>query len=190
MHRKSRFTLVMMAILLMVGMLGIQPAKLVEANNISQPLPFSQDWTNPALITTSDDWSAVPGIVGFRGDGLTSADDVDPQTVLGPDSPGVIDVNANIVNPNTYTTGGVTEFAIDNPVVALQGSGTADAPYLLMYLNSTGFQDIVVSYLLRDIDGSTDNSAQQVALHYRVGGVGDYTNVPAAYVADASPDRL
>jgi len=55
-----------------------------------------------------------------------------------------------------------------------------------MYLNSTGLQDIVVSYLLRDIDGSEDNSAQQVALHYRVAGVGDFINVPAAYVADAS----
>lgn len=29
MHRTSRFTLVMMAILLMVGMVGIQPAKPV-----------------------------------------------------------------------------------------------------------------------------------------------------------------
>jgi len=31
MHRKSRFTLVMMAVLLMVGMLGIQPAEPVQA---------------------------------------------------------------------------------------------------------------------------------------------------------------
>ena len=186
MLRKSRFTLVMMAVLLMVGMLGIQPSKLVEANYISQPLPFSQDWTNANLITTSDVWSAVPGIVGYRGDNITGASDTDPQTLLGPDSSVVIDVNANIVTPNTYTTGGVTEFAIDNPVVALQGSETANAPYLLFFLNSTGFQDIVVSYLLRDIDGSADNSIQQVALHYRVGGAGDFINVPAAYVADAS----
>ena len=39
MHRKSRFTLVMMALLLMVGMLGIQPAKPVLAAN---PLRISQ----------------------------------------------------------------------------------------------------------------------------------------------------
>ena len=31
MHRKSRLTLVMMSVLLMVGMLGIQPAKPVQA---------------------------------------------------------------------------------------------------------------------------------------------------------------
>ena len=39
MHRKSRFTLVLMAILLMVGMAGIQPAKPVQAAN---PLRISQ----------------------------------------------------------------------------------------------------------------------------------------------------
>ena len=32
MHVRSRFTLVMMAILLMVGMVGIQPAKPVQAD--------------------------------------------------------------------------------------------------------------------------------------------------------------
>ncbi len=39
MHRKSRFTLVIMALLLVVGMLGIQPAKPVQAAN---PLRISQ----------------------------------------------------------------------------------------------------------------------------------------------------
>jgi len=105
MHRKSRLTLVMMAILLMFGMVGIQPARQVRANSNSQLLPFSQDWTNANLITTSDDWSAVPGIIGYRGDNITGASDTDPQTLLGPDSPGVIDVNANQTNPNTNTTG-------------------------------------------------------------------------------------
>jgi len=39
----------------------------VSATNIMdatyQTLPFSQDWTNINLITTSDDWTGVPGIV-------------------------------------------------------------------------------------------------------------------------------
>ena len=186
MHVRSRFTLVMMAILLMIGMVGIQPSKPVEANNSLQNLPFSQDWTNTNLISTNDDWSLIPGIIGFRGDNLTSTTGVDPQTVLSPDSQGVIDVIANQLYPNTNTQGGVAEFHLENPVVALQGSGTADAPYLLMYLNSSGFQNIVVSYLLRDIDGSADNSVQPVALHYRVGGSGNFINVADAYIADAS----
>src|SRR5690606_31035660 len=37
-----------------------------------------------------------------------------------------------------------------------------------------------------DLDGSADNAVQQVALQYRVGGTGDFTNVPGAFVADAT----
>ncbi|MEK7426296.1 MAG: fused nuclease/metallophosphatase/5'-nucleotidase/calcium-binding protein, partial [Actinomycetota bacterium] len=96
------------------------------------------------------------------------------------------DVNANQTNPNTFATGGVTEFDIVDDVVALTGSGTADAPYLRLYLNTTGQSNITVQYNLRDIDGSVDNAAQQVALHYRVGASGTWTDVPAAYVADAT----
>ena len=71
-------------------------------------------------------------------------------------------------------------------MVALQGSGTADAPYLLIYLNTTGYQSINVAYNLRDVDGSTDDAVQPVALHFRVGTAGSFTNVPAAFVADAT----
>ncbi|MBP7354565.1 MAG: ExeM/NucH family extracellular endonuclease, partial [Longilinea sp.] len=98
----------------------------------------------------------------------------------------VVDVNANQTQPDTYTTGGVTEFEITNPVVALSGSGTADAPYILVNLDTTGSTNIQVSYNVRDIDGSVDNTAQQVALHYRVGNSATWTNVPAAYIADAT----
>jgi hypothetical protein len=33
---------------------------------------FFQDWTNTDLITTANDWSDIDGIVGYRGDGLSS----------------------------------------------------------------------------------------------------------------------
>ncbi|HEX5636849.1 MAG TPA: hypothetical protein VFY78_07155, partial [Gammaproteobacteria bacterium] len=89
-------------------------------------------------------------------------------------------------NPNTFTTGGVTEFAITDPVVALQGSGTARAPYLKIYLNTIGRGNINVQYNLRDIDGSADNAIQPVALQYRVGSSGSFTNIPAGFVADAT----
>lgn len=148
---------------------------------------LSQNWSNAALITANDDWSGVPSIQGYRGDGLTGSTGADPQTLLAADDPGVVDVVANQVNPDTVTAGGVLEFdAIANPAVALNGSGTADAPYLRLHLNTTGRQDIQVSYNLRDLDGSADNSTQQYALHYRVGNSGGWTNVPAGYVADAS----
>ena len=42
------------------------------------------------------------------------------------------------------------------------------------------------AYNLRDIDGTTDNAVQPVALQYRVGATGAFTNVPAGFVADAT----
>lgn len=162
----------------------------VSATNVMdatyQTLPFSQDWTDINLITTSDDWTGVPGITGYRGDGLTGSTGVDPQTVLADGSGTPPDVNANLTDPDTFFTGGVAEFEITNPVVALNGSGTADAPFIVVYLDTTGYKDITVAYNVRDLDGTTDNAIQQVALHYRVGTSGDYTNVPAAYIADAT----
>ena len=155
-----------------------------------QTLPFSQDWSDTSLITINDDWSGVPGIVGFRGDNLTATTGTDPQTILVGDSLGVIDVNANQIDPNTYISGGVTEFHISDPVVALQGSGTADAPYLLISIETTNKENISISYNVRDIDGSADNAIQQVALQYRVGNSGAFTNVPAAYIADATEQNL
>jgi LPXTG-site transpeptidase (sortase) family protein len=147
---------------------------------------FSQDWTNTSLITANDNWSGVPSIIGYRGDGLTSIDGVDPQTILGADFPGVFDVIANQTNPNTNTTGGVAEFHLADPVVAMQGSITADAPYIKIFLDTTGVNKVRIAYNVRDIDGSADNAVQQVALHYRVGDSGNFTNLPAGYIADAT----
>ncbi len=151
-----------------------------------QPLPFSQDWTNTDLITINDDWSGVPGIVGYRGDGLTSTTNVDPQSVVADGTGTPVDVNANQTNPNSFATGGISEFHILNPTIALQGSGTARAPFILISVNTTGHFGIPVSYNLRDIDGSADNAVQQVALQYRVGSSGNFTNISAGYVADAT----
>ena len=159
-------------------------AARILADATPQTLSFAQDWTNTGLIATSDDWSGVAGIEGFRGDGLASTG-ADPRTVLAADDPGVIDVNANQASTG-FTTGGVAEFELANPVVALQGSGTADAPYLRLTVSTMGVTGVRVRYNVRDIDGTADNAVQQVALHYRVGTSGSWTNVPAAYVADAT----
>ena len=182
---KLNFLNLLIALAVTFGPLGMVFSG-VAANNAPQLLPFSQDWSNTGLITANDDWSGVLGIMGYRGDNLTSASGTDPQTILQPDDPGIIDVNANQTDPNTYLTGGVTEFAITDPVVALAGSGTADAPYLLILLNTTGMTTIQVSYDLRDLETGSDDAIQQVALHYRVGNIGNFTNIPEAYVADAT----
>ncbi|MBI4853875.1 MAG: VCBS repeat-containing protein, partial [Acidobacteria bacterium] len=155
-------------------------------NTTTQTLPFTQNWSNTGLITTDDNWNNVPGIVGYRGDDITNATAVDPQTLLG-EGTITIDVIANQNNPNALATGGVAEFdGITNPSVALNGSGTADAPNIIINLNTTGFTNVNVAYNLRDLDGSADNAVQPVALQYRVGTTGNFTNVPAGFVADAT----
>ncbi len=156
------------------------------AQGPGEPLPFSQNWSNTGLISTDNNWSGVPGIVGYRGDGLAGATGVDPQTILQDGSATPVNVLANQTNPNILTSGGIAEFELANPVVGFQGSGTARAPHLVISANTVGATNIAVTYNLRDVDGSADNSVQPVALHYRIGSAGNFTNIPGAFVADAS----
>ncbi|HJP91818.1 MAG TPA: DNA/RNA non-specific endonuclease [Pyrinomonadaceae bacterium] len=192
-HRRTVIRLSLTAALVVAGVLlsiaggdplGLRLLFSAHADNTAQNLPFSQNWSNTGLITADDNWTGVPGITGYRGDGLTGSTGVNPQTVLAEST--VEDVIANQTNPNTLITGGVAEFQITNPVVALQGSGTARAPYIQFSLNTSGFSGINVSYNLRDIDGSADNAIQPVALQFRIGSTGNFTNVPAGFVADAT----
>ncbi|MEH1772880.1 DUF4347 domain-containing protein [Nostoc sp.] len=148
---------------------------------------FSQDWSNPNLINIDDDWSNIPSIRGFRGDNLVSSTGIDPQTLLTNGSLTPVDVNANQSNPSTYTNSGVTEFVYEsNPTIALRGSSTAVAPHLVLYLNATGRQNVRLNFTLKDIDTSTRNSIQPVAVQYRIGNTGDFINLPAGFVSDAS----
>ena len=156
------------------------------ADNTPQTLPFTQDWTNTGLITANDNWSGVPGIEGFLGQDVTTGTGVNPQTLLTTSAvAGDLTVLANQTS-QTLTNGDVIELQIANPVVALQGSGTADAPNVVFNLNTLGKTGINVAYLLRDVDTSADNAIQPVALQYRVGSSGNFTDVPAGYVADAT----
>jgi len=182
--KRAVITTFLLVSMIAVGTFGVHLMRRAYADSAPQTLPFSQNWTNTGLITVDDNWSGVPGIIGYRGDGLTSGTAVNPQTVVAESN--VVDVTANNTTPNTFATGGVTEFHIANPVVALQGSGTARAPYIQFHLNTTGSSNINVSYNLRDVDGSADNAVQPVALQFRVGSTGNFTNVPAGFVADAT----
>lgn len=177
---KTRTLLKTAAILLIAG-------AMVRAANVPQSLPFAQAWTNVGLITANDNWSAVPGIEGYLGQDITTATGADPQTLLGVSAvANDLDVIANQSNPG-ISNGGVAEFdGIPNPTIALNGSGTADAPYIVLYLNTIGQSNITVAYNLRDLDASADNSIQPVALQYRVGSTGNFTNIPAGFVADAT----
>ncbi len=186
-HRRSRARLAGTAALAAMLSVGLPSVAFADSTpRTVQPVQFTQDWTNTALITTANDWSGVPGIVGYRGDDITAATGVDPQTLLGE---GTVTVNAlaNQTSPNTLSTGAVAEFdTLADPTIALNGSGTADAPNIVLNLDLTSSNTINVRYDLRDLDGSIDNAIQPVALQYRVGTAGAFTNVPAAFVADAT----
>ncbi len=156
------------------------------ANTTAQTAPYAQDWSNTSLITVDNDWANVPGCQGFRGDGLAVGTGVDPQTVLVDGTTTPVSLYANKPDPTTFFSGGVTEYELADPSIALAGSGTAAAPFLLVNLNTTAMTSIRVQYDARDVEAGVDNAVQQLALHYRVGNTGTWTNVPAAYIADAT----
>ena len=161
-------------------------ATAASADGTFQTLPYSQNWSNTSMITTNNNWSGVPGWIGYLGDGdpgTTSG--VDPRTITA-DIVTAVNVTANQLNANQLS-GGVIEAEFGNPVVAMQGSGTADWPNIVLHLNTTGFTNIVLSFNYRDIDGTTtDNTNQQMNAQYRLGTSGVWTNIPGTYVADAT----
>ena len=192
MVRRYRHAVRALGAAFLLGLVTIVPA---AANNTAQSLPFVQDWTNTSQINFADNWSTggpapntpgVQGIIGFLGQDITTLTDIDPQTLLGVSASATdVDVIPNQTN-TAITNGGVAEFQLANPVVALQASPTADAPYLLFHLDTTGATNVTVSYSLRDLDPTGDDAIQQFALQFRVGSTGFFTNVPAGYVADAT----
>lgn len=137
---------------------------------------FAQNWTGTAGLLTADNWG-VASIMGYRGDGLSSNTSTDPQTVLaaGDGTP------LNLINGSSAAsaTGGIHELSDD--VVALQGSGTADAPHIVIYLDTTDVQDVHFTATLRELDASTTD--QKFAVQYRIGGTGDFINLPQGAVS-------
>jgi predicted extracellular nuclease len=143
---------------------------------------FTQDWSAAGGLLSVDNWDLLPSIVGYRGDDLTTSTGTDPRTITSAaSSEGVIDFFSSASgNPSA---GGVLLATLANPTIALNGSGTADAPSIALYLDSVGRQDIRFRANIRDIDPSADNAVQQVAVQWRVAG-GAWNNI--AYVADAT----
>jgi hypothetical protein len=188
-YKRFTDTFSLVFILAIIATLGPGPGIVsVGADNVPQAIPFGQNWTNTGLITTNDDWSGVPGIRAFQGNDLTTATGADPRTIVADGSSTVLDVIANVANCDTNTSGGIAECegAGGNPTIALQGSGTADVAHLVIYLNTTGQSNVRLTFNARDIDGSADNTNQQINTQYRVGSTGNFVNLPGGYIADAS----
>ncbi|MBL8773441.1 MAG: endonuclease/exonuclease/phosphatase family protein [Phenylobacterium sp.] len=148
---------------------------------------FFQDWSNISLITANDDWSGVPSIVGYLGDiSSGSITNTDARTLTGSNL-GAVDVIAN-QSSFAISNGGVAEFHGANPVVGFQGSGTADAPSLVLYLNATGRQSLHLDLDLRRLDA--DAAVQQFNIQYRLADGETWTNVPGAYIANAATGHI
>jgi hypothetical protein len=159
----------------------------VRADEKALKPPVVEDWSDVARVTKDNDWSAVPGFMGYRGDKLAGKPGVSPQTIVADGLTTPVDVIANQKNPNSLRTGGVAEFdGISNPTMALKGSGTAGAPFLLLNLDTKGKHNITIGYKLRDLDGSANNAVQAVALQYRTQADAPFTDIPGAFVPDAS----
>ncbi|HEY0012289.1 MAG TPA: Calx-beta domain-containing protein [Allosphingosinicella sp.] len=147
---------------------------------------FAQDWSNTGQITANDDWSGVPHIVGYLGNYTTdSPAGVDARTLTAASTLGEVDVIANQATTGS-SSGGVAEFEIANPTIGIQGSGTADAPSIVLYMDATGRTDVRVQANLRDLDGGADNAVQQINVQYRTDPDGEWVNAPGGYFADVT----
>ena len=149
------------------------------------------------LIDTNHDWSNVPHVEGYRGDDL-AAEGADPQTVTGTETgagfplPSTADtyIQANKGNTSAVNNGGLAEFDrapdANNICYGFQGNVQADNPYMVFYINTTGYFGINMSYRVRDVDAGNNSSVSQIALQYRVGQTGPFINVPTGYISDAT----
>ena len=146
---------------------------------------FFEDWTTTAANIATDDWSKVPNWVGYLGNvsSSTSANAVPANSTTITD---LGDVDAIILGSSVAnTSGGVGVFqSLPDAVVALQGSGTADSPSLVLYLDATGRSSMKLSFDVRDIDSTADNATQPFALQYRIGDSGTWTTLQ--YAADVT----
>ena len=187
MRRSDIWKLILAAILILVQHQFL-PGWPVRAGDQAVRPPLAIDWSATSLLSVNDDWSGVQGVEGYLGQNLTTQVGADPRTLLTTSTlANDLDLLANQSNPNGLGSGGVAEFdGLADPTIALQGSATADAPYLLLHLDTSGLSELTISYRLRDLDGSADDALQPVALQYRVGNTGNFVNIPEGYVADAT----
>ncbi|MGI8409193.1 MAG: carboxypeptidase-like regulatory domain-containing protein [Pyrinomonadaceae bacterium] len=194
---------IVLALLSLALVLLPSPLRSVEANSTyfdlstgNLTLNLTSGTTN--LITSNDNWTAVSSVEGYCGDGLTSTFGVDPQTVLTAEFPSSAlpsssdtCIAANKGNPSAYNAGGLAEFDSGTYLAfGFQGNVQSRAPYMVFYVNTTGRSNIRIAFDVTDIDGGSNNAVSQFAVQYRVGESGNFTNLPAGYIADATDPNV
>jgi len=87
MQRPVRSAALLGVFAIATGGLAAATAAPASATDIPQVLPYDQDWTDTAMITANDDWSGVPGVVGYLGDVTPDLPaTTDARTLLTPGS--------------------------------------------------------------------------------------------------------
>lgn len=115
--------------------LGLSTPVAADVSTKIATLPYTQAWSDAGLITVNDDWSGVTGVQGYLGQDITTSTGVNPQTLTG-ESAVALDTDVVANQTASATNGGVVE--VNGDTIAIQGSGTADAPYVAFRLDLTG----------------------------------------------------
>jgi 5'-nucleotidase len=164
------------------------PASASVSSAISS-FPYTQDWSG---LTATSTWADFPGVEGFTtgtsiaASNLPNTTDVGTLTAEGTLTSNLV-VRTGTAAPNGDSNGGVLAYPnIANKTVALSATGSVTTPLLAFHLDTTGRAGFSVDYDVQDLDSSADDQPTRVALQYRVGTSGAYTNVPSAYVTDAT----
>jgi len=166
------------------------PASASVSSAIST-FPYTQDWSG---LTAASTWADFPGVEGFNTGTSIAANNAPNTTDVGTLTAegtltSALSLQAATAVPNTVSTGGVLGFYNvpgASKTVALSATGTQTAPLLVLHLDATGKSGFTVDYDVQDLDSSADDQPTRVALQYRVGTSGAYTNVPSAYLTDAT----
>ncbi len=150
---------------------------------------LEQSWDDASIIGPSTGWNLVRGIVGEVYAVAAQQPLIDPA-LLTSGTAGTTQIQADQTSEaGIANLSGIVE--LQNPfvnnTVALRGSANIRAAYLILKVNTTGRINVPVSYKVRDLDtSSTNNAVQRVALQYRLGNAGTFSNIPEGYLADAT----
>jgi hypothetical protein len=124
----------------------------------------------------------VPSILGYDGADANGIAGTDPCTLT--ENPlGSQAVSVGRQHPSIITDVAVAQFIpgpgsqVTNTVVGIRGQTDFDAPALLIHLNATGRQSINLTFDAVDIDESGANALSTVAVQWRAGTSGPFSNV-------------
>lgn len=144
---------------------------------------LEQPWTSKSEISINHNWSLVSNIVGYNGAGLTSGTGTDPQLLVA--EGGAQHVSANHTSLTTSTSVVIAEYE-NFGTIGVRPHTSGNAPYFVFHVSTLNANNVRVQYSLRDLDTRTNTAAQPFALQYRLGETGDFVNVAAGFVADAT----